>query len=75
MFREGLFDKSVVKVERKGEVMNLYEENDTDLILPFPSHLFPDEREKKAVLVYLTCEESVGYMHQLIKTISKVSWI
>ena len=71
MFREGFFDKSVVKVERKDDAMYLYEENNTDLILPFPSHLFPDKQERKAVLMYLTCEESVAYMHQSIKALLK----
>jgi hypothetical protein len=72
-FRERLFDQHIVRVERKGDIMYLQEGYYTSLLLPFPTDLFADEEERNAVLAWLRCDETVGYMHEVIKTMLKVT--
>ncbi|KAL8647337.1 MAG: hypothetical protein Q9210_005618 [Variospora velana] len=68
VYREVAFDKLYAKVERKGSDLILYEGYYDDLFVPFPHSLFPDEKEKKAVLTYLACDDAYGYMHVVLKT-------
>jgi hypothetical protein len=37
------------------------------LLHSFPSHLFENEEEQQAILVYLACDDAVGWMHELVK--------
>ncbi len=71
-YREIVFDKLIVKVERKGNEISLYEgEYEDDCFIPFPAALFPDEREKQAVLTYLACGDALGYLHEVLKIMLK----
>ncbi len=67
-FRERVFDKLIVKVERKEDVTYLYEGLYKSTLLPFPSELFPNEQERNAALVDLSCDDSVGYMREILET-------
>ena len=67
-FRERVFDQLIVKVEREKDVTYLYEGLYSSTLVPFPSELFPDEQERNAVLVHLSCGDSVAYMHEILKT-------
>ncbi|KAL9003550.1 MAG: hypothetical protein Q9188_003591 [Gyalolechia gomerana] len=68
VYREVVFDKHIVKAERKGNEMILYEGRYEECFVPFPSSLFPDEKEKKAVLTYLACGDAYAYMDAVLKT-------
>ena len=70
-YREKVFDKPIVKVERKGDTMYLHEGDCKSLVIPFPSHLFQDEQERKAALVSLACDDSVGCTHGITKMMLK----
>ncbi|KAL8887770.1 MAG: hypothetical protein Q9215_004710 [Flavoplaca cf. flavocitrina] len=69
VFREIAFDKLVTKVERVEGQIRLFEGLYQDEVLvPFPNSLITDANEKKAVLSYLSCSDTCGYMDVLLKT-------
>ena len=69
VFREIAFDKLVTKVERAEGQIRLFEGLYQDEVLvPFPNSLISDANEKKAVLSYLSCSDTCGYMDVLLKT-------
>lgn len=72
-YREELFDKSIKAIERNGKNVMLVDGyyNTKDCIFPFSLALFPDEGEKRAVLMYLTCEDAYASMHNTIKMLLK----
>ncbi len=68
MYREELFDLFIESVERKDGDIVLVEGwyDSPDLFFPFPSSLFPDEDEKRAVLLHQCCDDAPAYMYKLI---------
>lgn len=67
-YREVVFDKKITRVESDGKNMILHEGYyDTDLLIPFPTELFPCLADKQAILSFLSCSDAVGYMHEIIK--------
>ncbi|KAL8888127.1 MAG: hypothetical protein Q9192_006225 [Flavoplaca navasiana] len=68
VFREIAFDKLVIKAEREEGQVRLFEGLYQDEVLvPFPNSLITDANEKKAVLSYLSCSDTCGYMDVLLK--------
>ena len=64
--RERLFDKLILKVERKDAILYLHEGDygsDDSFLFRFPSHLFDDEQERNTVLANLSCDDIVGNLH------------
>lgn len=71
-YREHTFDLLIERVEKNGKDLLIYEASygkTQECYFQFPDHLLPDERDKQAVLTYLTCGDAVGYMHELFKTL------
>ncbi|KAL8833231.1 MAG: hypothetical protein Q9170_004395 [Blastenia crenularia] len=68
VYREIAFDKLIVKVERKKGEMILHEGHYEECFVPFPAALFPDEKDKKAVLAYLACGDAYGYLDVVLQT-------
>ncbi|KAK4962350.1 hypothetical protein LTR66_011803 [Elasticomyces elasticus] len=73
-FCEIIFDISIDRVKEDKNVMYLYEGHygtyGGRLLMPFPSHLFPQLQDKHAVLSFLTCTE-VGYFFEVIDRLFK----
>lgn len=71
MYRERLYDKKVKRIEEKGGKLIFYEgdykEAAGDPIVPFPNHLVGNEKNKQAVLAYLSCTDVLIYMDDLVK--------
>lgn len=75
MYREKLFDMSIVKIQQKEyhnyERLDIHEEiykhisPDIGHLYPFPSELGEIEDDKKAVLSYKAGETSVGWLYDL----------
>ena len=67
-YREVAFERLINKVERKGRTLYLYEGDYTwRCLVPFPAAMFPNEEEKRAVLMYKTCNDAVAFMHTMMK--------
>ena len=69
-YREKTFDILIERVEKNGTDLVIHEalyDKTIDLYFQFPHHLLPDERDKQAVLTFLTCGDAVGYMHEMLK--------
>lgn len=72
MYREIVFDILITKVEKTDRKVLLYEgEYKENCFVPFPTALFPEEREKQAVLTYLACGDAIGYMHETLGNMLK----
>ncbi|KAL3419625.1 set domain-containing protein 5 [Phlyctema vagabunda] len=74
MYRELLFDKSITKVTKEGDTIHVYEgqypvdiKSDMEAIFPFPSDVFTNDLDKKAILTHLACFDAVAWMHEPIK--------
>jgi hypothetical protein len=50
----------------KQEVVTTY-----DWAYPFPTSLFSNDEDKRAALVNLACQDSVAFMHDVIKHVLK----
>ncbi|KAL9028106.1 MAG: hypothetical protein Q9196_003479 [Gyalolechia fulgens] len=68
IYREIVFDKLIVKVARKEKEIIVHEGLYEECFIPFPSSLFPEEKEKKAMLTYLACGDVCGYLGVVLKT-------
>lgn len=69
-YREGSYDRNVIKVDKIGEALFVYHGNEDvpdGTQFPFPNHLMDDPRDKQAVLCHLTCFESLAYMYNVTK--------
>lgn len=71
LYRKVFFDKQILRVEKKKGEINLYEGsyNREDILYPFPAPLFPNQDEKRAVLVFDCCEDAIGIMHHFTTTV------
>jgi hypothetical protein len=67
MYREKLFDKVILKIEKKDRKLILYEDDERefatpyDFLQPFPSDLFVDPKDKMAILNFMACTDAVSY--------------
>lgn len=72
VYRKVAFDKLIIRVEREGNSLILYEGEylgqHEQCFIPFPATLLPDENEKLAVLTYLACGDAYMYMDVILKT-------
>jgi hypothetical protein len=74
-YRERVFDKDIVKVKEKGGKLLVYEGKYNrsthrphgSVLQPFPNHLLTKEHDKHALLVYLACDDALGFMHETVK--------
>lgn len=74
MYREIVFDKSIVIAEKKGNEIILckpYYDDTDECFFPFPNKFIPNEKDKKAVLTYLACGDAYAYMDVLLKMMLK----
>ena len=71
-YRETVFDRKIARVERIGNEMLLYEGRyHEDCFIPFPTSLFPNEDDKKAVLTHMACTDAYGYMDVVLNAMLK----
>ncbi|KAL9007784.1 MAG: hypothetical protein Q9173_007020 [Seirophora scorigena] len=68
VYWEVAIDKLYAKVERTGSELILSQGHYHEILYPFPHFLLPDEKEKKAMLTYLACDDACGYMNVVLKT-------
>ena len=68
-YREKAFDLKIIKVEKKGEDLYVYEGpyGLAELLLPFPIDKIDNDEDKKMLLAWYSCSDVVGYMHKLVK--------
>lgn len=83
MYRRLVFDKKLKAVQFNGDDIVIYDDFYEDgneigparaldtCLVPFPDHLFRQERDKQAVLVFLTCTDALAYMYPLIALMLK----
>lgn len=75
MYREKVFDRPVVRMEEDGKLL-VHESawprirSGLDMVQPFPSNLCRDTFDKQSLLVYLACEDAVGWMHDLVRVLA-----
>lgn len=73
VFREKLFDRAIIRIERENGRSFIYEGlvpdpiTSCDYLQPFPNHLVNNDEEKRSVLSHLSCNDAIGWMHDLIK--------
>lgn len=69
MYLERFFDAGITKVEVKGNKLYLYQgKNDPNLLMPFPGKLFSSEEDKHAALTVLACDNALGFVYVILKT-------
>lgn len=73
VFREKLFDRAIISIKRENGKLFIYEGpvpdpvSSCDYLQAFPDHLVKNDEEKLAVLSHLSCNDAIGWMHDLIK--------
>jgi hypothetical protein len=75
VYREKVFDRPISKVEVRdgkiyihdGKYVKQKVVTTYDWAQPFPSGLFSNDEDKRAALVHLGCQDSVAFMHDIIK--------
>lgn len=65
IFREKTFDKLIIKVEEKNDMLLLTEGfyDKDEVFVPFPGELVKNEKDRQAVLTHLSCTDALGWMH------------
>lgn len=72
-----MFDKPIVKVEKKDGVIWMHEGNygtcktNLDCFKRFPAELFGTTEDKHAALTYLTCNDALAYLQPMIQYLLK----
>ncbi|KAG4428557.1 hypothetical protein IFR05_015961 [Cadophora sp. M221] len=74
MYREKLFDKNFVRIDKSDRQLILYEVQDslsitteTDCLMSFPNELCITLMDKKSILVNLSCEDASAWLHDILK--------
>ncbi|TVY73477.1 hypothetical protein LSUE1_G007415 [Lachnellula suecica] len=76
VYREQVFDKVFVKVEKRDGKMLLHQgeypplskmSNALDLLFPFDPSVVSDPLDKASILTYMACGDAVAWMHDLVK--------
>lgn len=78
MYREKVFDKLVLSVERSEEHINTairYASDQDDFFVPFPDQVCFDDLDKQALLACWACADAVAYMHGLVKSLLRGQWV
>ena len=68
LYREITFDKLISKVVRNNNEIIIHEGEYDSCLVPFPTALFPDKREKNTILTHLSCGDAYGYLDVILKT-------
>ena len=68
IYREHAFDEVIVKVEKEGNTLYLYEglKHGEKVFVPFPHHLFSCKEDRNAALTNFACTDSLAFMHEII---------
>lgn len=67
-YREKFFDLGISRVEKKGSDLYLYEGGPNEMDeLPLSWESFSNEEDKLSGLTYLTCGNSLGFVHVLME--------
>lgn len=70
-YRERFFDLNISKVRHNPDTgtVGVYEGERVrdEILIPFPTHLFTDDRDKQAALAWSACEFGVGYLSNQVK--------
>lgn len=71
-YREAVFDKLIDKVEREGSNLHCYEgQYGWRILVPFRADLFPNHRDKQAMLTYKACNDAFAFLQTMIKAFFK----
>ena len=71
-YREVVFEKLIDKVEREGLNLHCYEgQYEWRILVPFPATLFPNQRDREAILTYRACNDAFAFLHTMIKAFFK----
>ncbi|CZT08056.1 uncharacterized protein RAG0_13280 [Rhynchosporium agropyri] len=76
MYREKLYEKFYVKIEKSEGRLVLYEGQyslstpfitaPTDCLIPFPETLCQTAEDKKSILVHLSCDDASAWLHEVL---------
>ena len=74
MYREKVYEWDIVRIEKTdGRLVFYHNENrpeimvHSDLLGPFPDHLFETLDDKKSLLAYCSCDAASAWLHDIIK--------
>jgi len=80
VYRKHLFDIKVEAIAKEGSTMRIHEgeysqtilrlhgvESFQDLLFPFPSASVTEIQDQQALLTHLMCDDSIGWMHGVLK--------
>lgn len=72
MYREKVFDKFVLSVERNEDHIKMaiqYAFKQDEFFVPFPDEVCVDDADKQALLACWACADALAYMHGLVKSL------
>ena len=66
-FRKSMFDLPIARVNKTNNKLTIYGGlHDERLLREFPEEMFKEERDRKAALTIMACEDAVGRMYHLM---------
>ena len=77
MYREKVFDKFVLSVERSEDHIKTairYAFQQDEFFVPFPDEVCFDKLDKQALLACWACADALAYMHGLVKNLLRGEW-
>ena len=72
MFRKVVFDKNIIKIQKKSGQTFLYEGSyEDDCFVPFPTSLIHSKEDEQALLSHHACNDASGYMDMALRKMLK----